>query len=203
MNLATLPPEYHRMAVGARVLAMLILGIPTVVYGDSTTLLLLVVLGALWLVVTLLERLRWTPWVGVLVESAAVGVLTAYSLGGGLTLLAALAGVEHGRDQPAGGADHDASRLDGDRGRERQPGAAEAVGERRGEVGGRRVGAVRREPATEVDDLGRARTGVHLADAVEERDGAAARDRPGRDVAQQRAHVDVDAEQTEPAGPHR
>ena len=91
MVLTALPPEYHRMAVGARVLAILIIGIPTIVYGDSSSLLALSVLGALWLLTTMTERLGWTPWAGVLVESAAVGVLTATSLGDGLTLLAALA----------------------------------------------------------------------------------------------------------------
>jgi signal transduction histidine kinase len=81
------------MAVGARVLAMLILGIPTVVYGDSASLLTLGALGVMWLAATGLERLRWTStsMVLVLVEAAVVGLLTGLSLGSGLTLLAALA----------------------------------------------------------------------------------------------------------------
>jgi signal transduction histidine kinase len=91
MTLTTLTPEYHRMAVGARVLAMLILGIPTVVYGDSASLVTLAVLGTIWTLSTIAERLNWVSLLIVLVESAVVGGLAAFSLGSGLMLLPALA----------------------------------------------------------------------------------------------------------------
>ena len=91
MTLTTLTPEYHRMAVGARVLAMLILGIPTVVYGDSASLVTLAVLGAMWTLSTITEQLNWVNLLMVLLESAVVGGLAAISLGSGLMLLPALA----------------------------------------------------------------------------------------------------------------
>ena len=72
------------MAVGARVLAMLILGIPTVVYGDSASLVTLAVLGAIWTLSTLTERLNWVNLLVLLVEAAVVGGLAALSLGSGL-----------------------------------------------------------------------------------------------------------------------
>ncbi len=91
MTLATLPPEYHRMAVGARVLAMLILGIPVLVYGTTESLLSLGALGATWLVVTLLERTRLPGWLLSPAEATLIALFVSLSLGHGASLLAALA----------------------------------------------------------------------------------------------------------------
>jgi signal transduction histidine kinase len=91
MTLPTLPPEYHRMAVGARVLAMLILGIPVLVYGTVDSLLALSGLGCTWLLVTVLERTRLSSWLLAPVEAAAVSLIVSVSLGQGAALLAALA----------------------------------------------------------------------------------------------------------------
>ena len=91
MNPAAVTPEYHRMAVGARVLAMLILGIPVVVYGSVESVLALAALGVTWLVATLLERTQRASWLLNPVEAGLVALVAALSLGHGATLLAALA----------------------------------------------------------------------------------------------------------------
>ena len=91
MGSRPLPPEYHRMAVGSRALALLILGIPSLVFGDASTLIALVELGVLWLVATLVDRWLVLGPGSFIVESALVGLIVATSLDGPLTLLAALA----------------------------------------------------------------------------------------------------------------
>jgi signal transduction histidine kinase len=91
MSRTELPHEYHRMAVGARALALLILGIPSLVVGDSSTLVALASLGALWLVASAVDRWRALGPVSYVVEAALVGLVVATSLDGPLTLLAALA----------------------------------------------------------------------------------------------------------------
>ena len=102
MTRSALPVEYHRMAVGARVLAMLILGIPTLVFGDVSTLIAWAQLGFLWLAATLADRLLRLGSASFVAEAALVGLVVASSLDGPLTLLAALAlppftaGLRHG-----------------------------------------------------------------------------------------------------------
>ena len=91
MTLATLTPEYHRMAVGSRVLAMLILGIPVLVYATAASIVALATLGATWLGVSVLERTRFAGWWLHPVEAGVVALIAALSLGDGATLLAALA----------------------------------------------------------------------------------------------------------------
>ncbi|WP_432479800.1 sensor histidine kinase [Nocardioides sp. GXQ0305] len=91
MTPASLAPEYHRMAVGARALAMLILGIPVLVYGTLESLAALGALGGTWAVVTLLERTRLSGWFLSPLEAGAVALIAALSLDHGATLLAALA----------------------------------------------------------------------------------------------------------------
>ena len=91
MILATLTPEYHRLAVGARVLAMLILGIPVLVYGTLESVLALAALGVTWLLATVLERTRYAGWLLNPIEAGVVALIAALSLGHGATLLAALA----------------------------------------------------------------------------------------------------------------
>ncbi len=91
MSRPELPPEYHRMAVSSRVLALAILGVPSLVYGNGSTLVALVELAALWLVVSLVDRWFALGAASVVLESSVVGLVVATSLDGPLTLLAALA----------------------------------------------------------------------------------------------------------------
>jgi signal transduction histidine kinase len=91
MTPATLAPEYHRMAVGSRLLAMLILGIPVLVSGATESVLALAALGVCWLLATLLERTRLAGRLLNPVEAAAVAAIAALSLGQGPSLVAALA----------------------------------------------------------------------------------------------------------------
>ncbi|QBR94198.1 sensor histidine kinase [Nocardioides euryhalodurans] len=91
MHRPALAPEYHRMAVGSRLLAMAILGIPTLVFGERSTLVGLGVLGLTWLLATAAERVRWVGPVALVVEAAVVGLVAALSLEGSSTLIAALA----------------------------------------------------------------------------------------------------------------
>ena len=86
-----LSPEYHRMAVGARVLAMLILGIPVLVYGTNESLLALAALGVTWALASAFERTSFLSRVLNPVEAAVVATIASVSLGYGATLLAALA----------------------------------------------------------------------------------------------------------------
>ena len=84
-----------------------------------------------------------------------------------------------------------------------EAGPVERLGQGGGEVRGSGIGAVRREAAAEVDHVGRARAGVHLAHPVEQGHAPSTRLCPGLDVAQERAHVHVDAGQPHPALPRR
>ena len=79
------------MSVGARVFAMLILGLPAVVLGDSSTLLALVAVAAVWLGATVADRVAVIGFTAVLVEAGLVGLVAGISLDGRLTLVAALA----------------------------------------------------------------------------------------------------------------
>jgi signal transduction histidine kinase len=86
-----LPRAYHRLAVGGRLWALLILAVPAVVLGDGEAARWLVGVGAVWLAVTLVE-IYWPRHGSIsLLDAALIGMIAGVTVDDRLPMLVALA----------------------------------------------------------------------------------------------------------------
>jgi len=90
MTPAALAPEYHRMAVGARVLVALILSMQVIAYGTAEALVALALLSVTWVATTVLERTRLAVRLLNPVEAGVVALVASVGLGDAAMFLAAL-----------------------------------------------------------------------------------------------------------------
>lgn len=91
MNYAGRGPHHPRLALGARVLALVILAVPVVLLGQGTSAVAVLVLAAIWSVATVVDRLVPPRLFYPVLEAFLVGAVAARGLADTPTVLGVLA----------------------------------------------------------------------------------------------------------------